>query len=62
MRRDLKDLTRRIVYRGGEVLSGNSALQPTPLIIAAYYGYEEIMKLLLALKPVSIAKERTLPL
>jgi hypothetical protein len=54
VKKDLRSLTRRIVYRGGDVnttagQSSNSAVLPRPLSVAAYYGYEGMVKLLLVL-------------
>jgi hypothetical protein len=54
VKKDLRSLTRRIVYRGGDVNTtagqlSSSAVLPRLLLVAAYYGYEGMVKLLLVL-------------
>jgi hypothetical protein len=54
VKKDLKSLTRKLAYRGGDVnttagKSHSSAVLLRPLSVAAYYGYEGMVKLLLEL-------------
>jgi hypothetical protein len=64
---DLRSLTRRIVYRGGDVnttagQSSSSAALPRPLSVAAYYGYEGMVKLLLVLGVHPSGQRNDMPL
>jgi hypothetical protein len=67
VKKDLKSLTRRIAYRGGDVnttagYSRRSAVLPSPLSIAAYYGYEDMVKLLLELGAQPSGQGKDIPL
>lgn len=67
VKKDLKRLTRTIVYRGGDLNttvghSRRSAVLPRPLSIAAYHGYESMVKLLLELGAPSSGHGKDMPL
>jgi hypothetical protein len=67
VKKDLKSLTRRIAYRGGDVnttagYSRRSAVLPSPLSIAAYYSYKDMVKLLLELGAQPSSQGKDIPL
>jgi hypothetical protein len=66
--KNLKSLTRRVLQRGGDVntvvvvRSKSSIGQKTPLMVAAYHGFEGIVNLLLKLGARHSAYERLSPI
>lgn len=67
VKNDLRSLTRRLAYRGGDLNttaghSRRSAVLPRPLSVAAYYGYEGMVKLLLELGAQPSGQGNDIPL
>ncbi|KAH6613027.1 hypothetical protein C7974DRAFT_322131, partial [Boeremia exigua] len=67
VRRDLRSFTRRIICRGGDVNTTTNYLRtpavlPRPLSVATYYGYADMVNLLLELGAHPFSQSKDIPL